>query len=94
MSENEATALERALVGELLTVLNWIETLPDDEIDPDTAVKIEEDITAVAQGLGEDDRAKFVSIAGILADEADATRPGAGDSFREALDAMGLLDEA
>jgi hypothetical protein len=25
-------------------VLNWIEALPNEEIDPDTAVKIEEDI--------------------------------------------------
>ena len=91
---DEGTAFERALVGELLMVLNWIEALPDEEIDPDTAVKIEEDIAAVVHGLGDDARARFVAIASSLADEADASRPGAGDGFREALDAMGLFDEA
>jgi hypothetical protein len=93
MSDHEATSLERAMVAELLTILKWIEALPDDEIDPDTAVKIEEDIGAVVQGLGEEDRARFVSIATLLADEASVSRPGAGDGFRDALDAMGLLDE-
>jgi hypothetical protein len=94
MSDHEATSLERAMVGELLTVLMWIEWLPDDEIVPDTAVKIEEDIAAVVDGLGVDDRAKFVSIATSLADEANAARPGAGEGFRDALEAMGLLDES
>jgi hypothetical protein len=94
MSENESTPLERALVGELLTVLNWIEALPDEDIDPDTAVKIGEDVTAVVRGLGDGDRARFVAIAMSLANEADALRPGTGDRFRSELDAMGLLDEA
>lgn len=94
MNDDMSTPLERALVGELLTVLDWIESLPDDEIDPDTAVKIQEDIAAVVQGLGDDERARFVAVASSLADEADASRPGAGDAFRQALDAMGLLDEA
>ena len=94
MSDREASSLERVMVGELLTVLMWIESQPDDEIDPDTAVKIEEDIAAVAQSLGDDDRAKFRLIAMSLADEANASRSRAGEGFREALDAMGLLDES
>jgi hypothetical protein len=93
MSDRDGTSLERALVGELLTILMWIEARSDDETDPDTAVKMEEDIAVVVHGLGEQDRARFVSIATSLADEAKVSRPGAGDGFRDALDAMGLLDE-
>jgi len=94
MSDTDGTALERAMVGELLTVSAWIESLPDDQIDLDAAVKIQEDIAFVIDGLDDMDRATFVRIARTLADERDASRPGDGDGIRQSLVAFGLIGES
>jgi hypothetical protein len=93
MNERVPTSLEQAMVRELITLSVWIESLPDDRIDLDESVKLQEDITAVVQELGEADRATFVSIVTSLAAEHDARESGGGDAFREALEALGLLDE-
>ena len=82
------------MVGELLTILSWIEVLPEDELDPDTAVKMTEDVTGVVGALDESDRAKFIAIARQLADEADARQPGDGDAIRQQLAWIGLVEEA
>jgi hypothetical protein len=93
MTDRKPTSLERATVGELLTLLLWIESLPDDEIELDTAVKIEEDIAAVVNGLDDTDRLTFVQIARSLADDADCSGCGGGDDLRRALVDLGLVDE-
>jgi hypothetical protein len=90
----EPTALERAMVGELLTVSDWIESLPDDQIDADVAVRIQEDIAFVIDGLTDADRRSLVRIATSLADERDASRPGDGNGIRQSLVAFGLVDES
>jgi hypothetical protein len=93
MTDLETTALERAMVKELLVLSMWIESLPDDTIDIDEAVKIQEDIAFAIEQLDEADRSKFVAIATQVAAEADASRPGEGEAIREALAAFWLLDE-
>ena len=93
MSVQEPTSLERAMVGELLTVSAWLESLPDDQIDVDAAVKIQEDIAFVIDALSDEDRQTFVQIAIALADERDASRPGDGAEVRRSLDAFGLIEE-
>jgi hypothetical protein len=92
MRSHEPTPLERAMVGELFTVSAWIESLPDDQIDIDVAVKIQEDIAFVIDGLTDEDRQTFVQIATALADERDAARPGDGDGVRRSLVAFGLIE--
>jgi hypothetical protein len=93
MSDTDGTALERAMVSELLTVSAWIESLPDDQIDIDVAVKMQEDIAFVIDRLSDEDRQTFVHIATGLADERDASRPGDGDEVRRSLVAFGLIAE-
>jgi hypothetical protein len=56
------TALERAMVGELLTLSAWIESLPDDQIGIDVAVKMQEDIAFVIDRMSDGDRQTFVHI--------------------------------
>jgi hypothetical protein len=88
---DQPTTLELALVAHVLEMLVVIEGLPEERIELDTAVAMEEDIGATLQGLTEQDRQKVRRIALSLADEADATgRSGAG--LRQALDWIGLLE--
>jgi hypothetical protein len=93
VSDPHGTALERAMVGELLTISAWIESLPDDQIDIDVAVRIQEDIAFVIDKLSDEDRDAIVHIATGLADERDASRSGDGDGVRRSLVAFGLLEE-
>ena len=81
------------MVSELLTVSAWIESLPDDQIDIDVAVKIQEDIGFVIDSLSDEDRKTLVQIATSLADERDASRPGHGEGVRRSLAAFGLIEE-
>ena len=47
--------------------MQWIESLPDDELDPDTAVKMLEDVAGMLGDLAEEDQQKFIRAAQDLA---------------------------
>ena len=82
--------MEEALVKVTLGLLIALEAWPDDEIDPDTAVKLMEDIAATVYGLDPVDQARFVSIgqrwaAATDKDRANSAVPAYGDAIRQAL---------
>jgi hypothetical protein len=62
------TNLEIELVGEVLSIARWIESMPDDELDPDTGVKMLEDLAGVVGELGQEDQQTFIRAARHLAD--------------------------
>ena len=68
-----------------------IEDLPDDEIDPDTAVRLLEDIASTVQELDDVSRARFVAIGHQVADAWDRDEwHQPGDRVRVAMANMGL----
>jgi hypothetical protein len=89
MTDLPETTLERALVDYVLE-LSWIlDDLPDHQMDPDTAVKVQEDIAALVNLLAPWDQARFLKIGTRLAAEAD---PARARRIREAIDAIGLQE--
>jgi hypothetical protein len=65
------TSLERTLTKQVINTLMFLEDTPDDEIDPDVAVRQMEDIAFLVRGLDGPDRAIFVGAVQALADAAD-----------------------
>lgn len=80
------TSLERVLVNELLSIHRWIGLLPDDEMDPDTAVKMAETTGFALDKLAPNDRETFIRAAEMLS-ESQGWEQG---SVEEALAAFGL----
>lgn len=66
-TSRQPTTLESALAGALLSIVRWIESLPDDELDPDTAVKMLEDVAGVVDELAPDDQQTFIRAVHDLA---------------------------
>jgi hypothetical protein len=81
--------MELVLIGELLTLVRWIESLPDDVLDPDTALQPLEWLGHALDELAPQDRALFIDAARRL--------PGAGhgarrDAIERSLTGLGLVE--
>ena len=92
--EPPATPLELLLVEQTLVFLMLLNDLPDDEIDPDIAVKVAEGIVSDLHELDEPSRERFVGIARELAatwDRDEWHAPTGGDRLRIVVQSLELL---
>jgi hypothetical protein len=87
---SDATPLERALIESLLAFVLILEDLPDDEIDPDTAVRLLEGIASTVQEMDAESRVRFAAIGHDVADAWDGDEWHHPDRLRMALASLGL----
>ncbi|MFD8725809.1 hypothetical protein EDD90_3787 [Streptomyces sp. Ag109_O5-1] len=80
-----------ALTGLLVDVVWWLESCGDEEVDPDSAVKMMESVGWVLLQLPPDQRRRFVQV---LADLAEAEQEPARREFLESFpSAIGMAEE-
>ncbi|MFD4600690.1 hypothetical protein ACFWPQ_21990 [Streptomyces sp. NPDC058464] len=80
-----------ALTGLLVDVVWWLESCGDEEVDPDSAVKIMESVGWALLQLPSDQRQRFVQV---LADLAEAEQESARREFLESFpSAIGMVEE-
>ena len=65
------STLERALAQLVVELVLILEDLPEDQIELDTAVKLQEDIAATVQELDSEGQTQFVTIVNDFAREWD-----------------------
>lgn len=90
MTKRRPSSIDRALVGLALDMLNWLEDLPEEQIELETVVQLEENIAYVVGGLSPGDRELFIQAAKTVAKVRDQTTPGSGRRLLEALAALDL----
>ena len=84
--------LERVLVEQTLEFFLILDDLPDDEIDPDIAVKLAEGIAGDLQQLDRASRERLVAIALEVAGDWDRDEwIASGDRLRGVLESLDLL---
>ncbi|WP_318201405.1 hypothetical protein [Streptomyces sp. SCL15-4] len=80
-----------ALTGLLVDIVWWLESCGDEEVDPDSAVKMMESVGWVLLQLPSDQRERFLKV---LADLAEAEQDPARREFLESFpDAIGGIDD-
>jgi hypothetical protein len=80
------STLERALAQLIVELVLILEDLPEDQIELDTSVKLQEDIAATIQELDPEGQTRFVTIVNDLAREWDDDEwAGSGERAREVL---------
>ncbi|MEU5768746.1 hypothetical protein ABZ782_22830 [Streptomyces asoensis] len=79
-----------ALAGILVDVVWWLERCGDEEVDPDSAVKIMESVGGELLRLPSDQRERLVEV---LADLAEAEQDPARREFLESFPSAVGLDE-
>ncbi|KQX82674.1 hypothetical protein [Streptomyces sp. Root1310] len=80
-----------ALAGVLVDVVWWLESCGDEEVDPDSAVKIMESVGGELLRLPSGQRERFVQV---LADLAEAEQDSARRDFLTSFPfAVGLVEE-
>ncbi|MEU8572515.1 hypothetical protein [Streptomyces asoensis] len=79
-----------ALAGILVDVVWWLESCGDEEVDPDSAVKIMESVGGELLRLPSDQRERLVEV---LADLAEAEQDPARREFLESFPSAVGLDE-
>lgn len=80
-----------ALTGLLVDIVWWLESCGDEEVDPDSAVKMMESVGWVLLQLPSDQRERFLKV---LADLAEAEQDPARRDFLESFpDSIGVIDD-
>ncbi|MFF2363965.1 hypothetical protein ACFVU0_14825 [Streptomyces sp. NPDC058122] len=80
-----------ALTGLLVDVVWWLESCGDEEVDPDSAVKMMESVGGVLLQLPSDQRQRLVQV---LADLADTEQEPARREFLKSFpSAIGMVEE-
>ncbi|MGW6544516.1 hypothetical protein ACWGBH_16900 [Streptomyces massasporeus] len=80
-----------ALAGLLVDVVWWLESCGDEEVDPDSAVKMMESVGGVLLRLPSDQRQQLLRV---LADLAEAEQDSARREFLESFPfSIGIEDE-
>ncbi|UGQ13534.1 hypothetical protein LO772_07990 [Yinghuangia sp. ASG 101] len=87
---NETDPLVTALAGLVVDIVWWLDSCGDDEVDPDSAVKMTENVAFVVKNLPAEQQQRLIQVLGELADaESDPNRRDQLWSFPFA---CGLLD--
>ncbi|MFJ6832943.1 hypothetical protein [Streptomyces sp. NPDC091209] len=80
-----------ALTGLLVDVVWWLETCGDEEVDPDSAVKMMEGVGGALLQLSSDQRQKLLQV---VADLAEAEQNPARREFLESFPfSIGMIEE-
>lgn len=86
------STLERALAELAVELVLIFEDLPEDQIELDTAVKLQESIAAAIQELDAEAQARFVAIVTDFAREWDDDEWAvSGDRARGVLEGLGVV---
>ncbi|MDX3263143.1 hypothetical protein PV336_28670 [Streptomyces sp. MI02-2A] len=79
-----------ALTGMLVDIVWWLDSCGDEEVDPDSAVKMMESVGWVLQRLPSDQRERLLQV---LADSAEAEQDPARREFLESFPvAFGMVE--
>jgi hypothetical protein len=85
------STLERVLAELAIELLLALDDLPEDQIELDTAVKLQESIAGDIQRLDAEGQARFVAIVGDVARDWDNDDwAPSGERARQALKGLGL----
>ncbi|MFJ9456199.1 hypothetical protein ACIRST_14055 [Kitasatospora sp. NPDC101447] len=88
---NDTDPLVPVLAGLVVDVLWFLDSCEDDEVDPDSAVKMTESVSWVLGRLPQDQRERFLTV---LADLAGAEQDPGRRGFLEAFPfSCGLVEE-
>lgn len=88
---NESDPLVTALAGLVVDIVWWLDSCDDEEVDPDSAVKMMENVAFAVKNVPPDQQQRLIQVLGELADAE--TDPDRQEQLRLFPFACGLVDE-